>query len=135
MSESAAIFKLFLVSWLRKTAPANTLQATGAEDKALLGSNLSADSGAKTRLGFGAKPSLSREVDSTGIGISAKNPRGVGTESPTKTPPLLRTHFVGSIHSQLPLFRRTHVSALNICTSLFRRSGVAIIIQPRGLAA
>ena len=29
----------------------NTLQTDGAEDRALLGSNLSADSGAKTRLG------------------------------------------------------------------------------------
>jgi hypothetical protein len=53
MSESAAIIKLFFGSRLRKTTPANTLQVTGAEDKALLGSNLSADSGAKTRLGFG----------------------------------------------------------------------------------
>jgi len=36
MSESATVIKLFLVSWLRKTVPANTLQASGAEDKALL---------------------------------------------------------------------------------------------------
>jgi hypothetical protein len=41
----------FFVPWLLKTAIANTLQATGAEDKPLLGSKLSADSGAKTRLG------------------------------------------------------------------------------------
>jgi len=34
---------------------------------------------------------------------------------------------------QLPIFRRTHVSALNFCTSLFRWLGIAIIIQPRGL--
>jgi hypothetical protein len=32
---------------------ADTLRATGAEDKPLLGSKLSTDSGAKTRLGFG----------------------------------------------------------------------------------
>jgi hypothetical protein len=31
----------------------STLQADGAEDRALPGGNLSADSGAKTRLGFG----------------------------------------------------------------------------------
>ena len=31
----------------------NTLQTAGAEDKALRGRNLSADSGAKTRLGLG----------------------------------------------------------------------------------
>jgi hypothetical protein len=33
-------------------AVADTLRAAGAEDKAMLGSNLSADSRAKTRLGF-----------------------------------------------------------------------------------
>jgi hypothetical protein len=38
---------------LPKTAIADTLRAAGAEDKPLLGSKLSADSGAKTRLGFG----------------------------------------------------------------------------------
>ena len=48
MSESAAIIKLFFASMLRKTTVADTLQATGAEDKPLLGSKLSADSGAKT---------------------------------------------------------------------------------------
>jgi len=36
---------------LLKTIATDTLQATGAEDKPLLGSKLSADSGAKTRLG------------------------------------------------------------------------------------
>src|ERR1017187_8167454 len=34
-------------------------------------------------------------------------------------------------HVDLPLFRRTHVSALNCCRSLFRGPGVAINIQPR----
>jgi hypothetical protein len=53
MSESAAIVKLFFVPLLHKTAVGDTLQAAGAEDKPLLGSKLSADSGAKTRLGFG----------------------------------------------------------------------------------
>jgi len=38
---------------LRKTGVADTLQAAGAKDKALLGSNLSVDSGAKTKLGLG----------------------------------------------------------------------------------
>ena len=33
--------------------------------------------------------------------------------------------------SQISLFRRIHVSAFNFCMSLFRCSGVAIIIQPR----
>jgi hypothetical protein len=52
MSESAANVKRFFLQPLRTITPAGTLQAAGAEDKALLGSNLSADSGAKTRLGF-----------------------------------------------------------------------------------
>ena len=43
----------FFVPPLHKLASANTLQATGPEDKPLLGSKLSADSGAKTRLEFG----------------------------------------------------------------------------------
>ena len=41
---------------VRKTVPPATLQTDGAEDKALPGGNLSADSGAKTRLGFGVEP-------------------------------------------------------------------------------
>jgi hypothetical protein len=41
------------------------------------------------------------------------------------------TRFVRSALAQIPLFRRTHVSALNFCKSLFRCAGVAIIIQPR----
>jgi hypothetical protein len=67
MSESAGIIKLFFVPWLFKTAIADTLQATGAEDKPLLGNKLSADSGAKTRLGFGEEPSPSGEFDSLGL--------------------------------------------------------------------
>jgi len=51
LSESAAIIKSFFVpSCVILMAP-HTLRADGAEDKALLGSNLSADSGAKTKLG------------------------------------------------------------------------------------
>ena len=52
MSESAAKFKLFVLPPLHQLAHVDTLQAAGAEDKPLLGSKLSADSGAKTRLGF-----------------------------------------------------------------------------------
>ena len=51
MSESAAIIKSFFVPSCATLLATNTLQPDGAEDKALLGSNLSADSGAKTRLG------------------------------------------------------------------------------------
>ena len=51
MSESAARIKSFFVPSCATLLAPHTLQADGAEDKALLRSNLSADSGAKTRLG------------------------------------------------------------------------------------
>jgi len=51
MSESATKFKLFFLPPLHQHARVDTLQAAGAEDKPLLGSKLSADSGAKTKLG------------------------------------------------------------------------------------
>ena len=51
MSESAAIIKSFFVLFCATLLAPHTLQADGAEDKALPGGNLSADSGAKTRLG------------------------------------------------------------------------------------
>jgi len=44
---------IFSVQRCTKTALVDTLRAAGAEDKPLLGSKLSADSGAKTRLGLG----------------------------------------------------------------------------------
>ena len=84
-----------------------------------MGSKLSADSGAKTRLGFGEKSSPSGETYFTGIGIDAINPWGLGTESPEKSLSFA-SRFVRSAHSQIPFFRRTHVSALNFCMSLFR---------------
>ena len=65
MSESAAIVKSFFVPRLLKSCIADTLQTTGAEDKPLLGSKLSADSGAKTRLGFTKSPS--NEFHSLGL--------------------------------------------------------------------
>ena len=55
MSESAVIVKLFFGQPLPKIALLGTLQTDGAEDKALPGGNLSADSGAKTRPGFGVQ--------------------------------------------------------------------------------
>jgi hypothetical protein len=67
MSESAAKFKLFFLSPLHPLALVDTLQAAGAEDKPLLGSKLSADSGAKTRLGFGEKLSPSGKLISLGL--------------------------------------------------------------------
>jgi len=49
---------------LHKIALADTLLAAGAEDKHLLGNKLSADSEAKTRLGFGEKLSPSGKIGS-----------------------------------------------------------------------
>ena len=66
MSESAAKVNPFFPSPLRETRIGDTLRATGAEGKPLLGSKLSADSGAKTRLGF-EKPSPSDLVHILGL--------------------------------------------------------------------
>jgi hypothetical protein len=52
---------------LRKLLFADALRATEAEDKPLLGSKLSADFGAKTRLGFGKSLSPSGELDLLGL--------------------------------------------------------------------
>jgi hypothetical protein len=57
----------FLVPPLPNIAVTDTLQAAGAEDKPLLGSKLSADSGAKTRLGLSAKLGPSSELDVLGL--------------------------------------------------------------------
>ena len=57
----------FFVPPLLKTIAVDTLQAAGAEDKPLLGSKLSADSGAKTRLGLSAKLGPSSELDALGL--------------------------------------------------------------------
>jgi hypothetical protein len=51
MSESVAIVKLFFVLPLLKIPVTNTLLVAGAEDRALPGGNLSADSGAKPSWG------------------------------------------------------------------------------------
>ena len=97
----------------------DTLQATGAEDKPLLGSTLSADSGAKTKLGFSVELSPSYKVHSLGLASKRKIPEVWG-QRPQRNVFLISTRFVRSAHSQLPFFRRTHVSAFNFCTSLFR---------------
>jgi hypothetical protein len=57
----------FFVSLLPTIAVADTLQAAEAEDKPLLGSKLSAVSGAKTRLGSTAKRGPNRELDALGL--------------------------------------------------------------------
>jgi hypothetical protein len=61
---------------LLHTAEADTLQATGVEDKPLLGSKLSADSGAKTRLEFGQPLNPGGELDSLGLASTRKIPGG-----------------------------------------------------------
>jgi hypothetical protein len=83
MSESAANVKLLLFQPLRKTALSDTLQATGAEDKPLLGSKLSAD--LRARPGWGSKPDPSDELVKTGMASKRKIPGVLGTESPANT--------------------------------------------------
>lgn len=81
----------------------HTLKASGVEDRALLGSNPSANSGAKTRREAGHRPSRLLELKRLGLAL---NPRGLGTESPGSVPFLLLGFFVSSAHSSMPLFRR-----------------------------
>jgi hypothetical protein len=57
----------FFIRPLRMAALVDTLQAAGAEDKPLLGSKLSADSGAKTRLGFSGMLGPSNKIHSLGL--------------------------------------------------------------------
>ena len=91
MSESATKIKrffrstCFFVPLLLHTAIADTLQATGAEDRPLLGSKLSADSGAKTRLGFGQPLNPGGELDSLGLASTRKIPGGLGDRVPRRT--------------------------------------------------
>jgi hypothetical protein len=69
MSESAANVKLFFRGPLHESLRANTLRVTEAEDRALPGGNLSADFGAKTRLGpvSGRAPA----IKSTQLGLAS----------------------------------------------------------------
>ena len=46
-------------------------------------------------------------------------------------PPVRLTFSSATALFEIPFFRRMHVSALNFCMSLFRRSGFATIIQPQ----
>jgi hypothetical protein len=85
----------------------------------MLGSKLSADSGAKP--GWG---SVKIEPQHQGLLLwdwhQRDKSQGCGDGVPTKLSSFLKIHFVRSAPSQLPLFRRIHVSAFNLCTSLFR---------------
>ena len=93
MSQSAANVKLFFpFHSCLESIQADTLLPDGAEDKALLGSNLSADSGAKTRLGFRASwtPAVRFEKHNWDWHQQRQNPRGMGDRVPilTRSPPL-----------------------------------------------
>jgi hypothetical protein len=57
----------FFFSPLRKIALRITLRTAGAEDRAPLGSDLSAGSGAKTKLRFSEELDLSSEFDFLGL--------------------------------------------------------------------
>src|ERR1700722_9650112 len=82
LSESAARVKLFFPLF-HCINPLLRMHYERPERKTGLckGCNLSADSGAKTRLGLGETLSPSGELYSTGIGIKAINPRGLGSAS------------------------------------------------------
>lgn len=80
-----------------------------------------------------------REIRTSGSMREAGNVRSRGapvsysTESPESFSFRIAVCFVRSALQLIPLFRRTHVSALDFCMSLFRWSGVAISLQPQGL--
>ncbi len=112
MSESAAIIKLFFRSIVAQNYRCGYTSNGG--------SKLSAVSGAKTRLGFRAQLSPSIEFIRWDWHQRDKS-QGSGDSVPRETSsPLLSNRSVCSAHSQIPLFRRTHVFALNFCMSLFR---------------
>jgi hypothetical protein len=81
MSESAANVKSFFVLPLRKICRPGTLPTAGAEDKALPGGNLSADSGARPRWGSIREPQ--RIKAKTGMALKRKIPEVWG-QSPQK---------------------------------------------------
>ena len=80
MSESATLCQVFFLCPLQRADVPHTLLLAGAEDRALPGGNLSADSGAKTRLGP-ASPAPQQKVIQLGLALKRQNPRGLGTES------------------------------------------------------
>jgi len=119
---------LFFVFPLRKIALPDTLPTAEAEDKALPGGNLSADFGARPSWGSRTRaPAIKSEL---GWHESVKS-QGPWGRSPQKKLPSSQQSFRPFRSFPSPLFRRTHVSAFNLCMSLFRESGVSIIIQPR----
>jgi hypothetical protein len=99
MSESATIIKPFFSILCAKPLGADTLQATEAEDKPLLGSKLSADFGAKTRLGFGE--TLSPSGQNHWDWHQSVKSQGPGDRVPREDS-LLRYQLI----SPIPLFRR-----------------------------
>ena len=73
----------FSLQPLRNALLASTLLPDGAEDRALPGGNLSADSGAKTRPGFGVQLNPGYTVI-TGIGMNSDKSQGSGDRVPRK---------------------------------------------------
>jgi hypothetical protein len=129
MSESAATFKLFFRSTVAYYCCCGYTTSGRSEDRALLGSNPSADSGAKTKLGP-VRTGPGNEIINWDWHQSDKS------QEPGDGVPREKSSFYKCFDSSIPLsaslpfFRRKHVSALNFCMSLFRWSGFAIIIQP-----
>ena len=98
MSENAAKIKPFFSPPLHETDVADTLRTTGAEDRALQGCNLSADSGAKTRLGLGETLSPSGETLFNWDWQECDKSQRSGDGVPRNLPPVLVIRFVRSAH-------------------------------------
>jgi len=99
----------FSVNHCVKTALPGTLQADGAEDKALPGGNLSADSGAKTRLGFGVEPGPSNTIIAWDWHQSGKS-QGSGDRVPRK-----RLSSLPLTLSSVPLARQCSALSSDSC--------------------
>src|SRR5262249_7764021 len=89
-----------------------------------LGSNLSADSAGKTRLGP-VELTPATELINWDWHQSVKS-QGAGDGVPSVCLLSYQARFVRLALQLIPLFRRTHVSVLHFCMSLFRLSRVAI---------
>jgi len=108
----------------------DTLRVTGAEDRALLGSNLSADTGAKTRLGPVTAGSSEIPHRSSILGLA----RGVKSQGSGDGVP--RVHLLDPSLRRSPLVRSSVLSSdsclrLRLLQEPIPLLGVAIIFQPR----
>jgi hypothetical protein len=131
MSESAAIIKLFFVPCLAQDPSHGYTTSGRSGGQGSAGKQPERRLRGQTRLGLTFRPGPSNKKRLSGMASKRKIPGAGGRSPQNNLPPLQSIHFVSSALPSFPLFRRTHVSALNLCMSLSRWLGVAIIIQPR----